>query len=503
MRKKGAFAILILILLVLTYFFGIYFDRSNDDDVLDEEGDDDTGFGKVYSSSTAARIHMDGEFSDWSELPFAYSDIIGDRPTGSIDLGVLKLANDENFLFLQFDLRREVLLQDNNSMILYIDTDNSTGTGIGVNGIGADLSWSFGERKGTYHGDRKITVRDEDIGFMAAPTVSSAVFEIAIDRNSVIDSEQLFTANGIRVLILDEPGGPEMIPHVNETLIYSFDDAPLPALDEISIDKAPGPDLRLVSYNVLRDNLFEPVLFEAYDRVLSALAPDIIGFVEIYDHNASETADVVERILPSGNGSKWYSMKRDPDIVVVSRLPINASYSIDSNGAFLLETGAGSQLLLIVAHLPSGDNNVERQEEIDGILAFVNDAKTGGGVLGIAVDTPIVIMGDMNLVGDARQLKTFISAGHDWDGSALTDLKPRHTDAPLYFTWYSGESSYWPGRLDFMFYTDSVLTVEKSFVLYTPGIRVESLTEHGLQEGDTSLISDHLPLVADLTLLTG
>ena len=66
------------------------------------------------------------------------------------------------------------------------------------------------------------------------------------------------------------------------------------------------------------------------------------------------------------------------------------------------------------------------------------------------------------------------------------------------FTWYSAESSFPPGRLDYIFITDSVLEVEREFVLFTPAMSDAELARYDLRAEDALSASDHLPVVADL-----
>ena len=62
-------------------------------------------------------------------------------------------------------------------------------------------------------------------------------------------------------------------------------------------------------------------------------------------------------------------------------------------------------------------------------MAFIEAAKEPGGVLTLPAETPLVIVGDFNLVGDPQQLETLITgaiindrlfgkgAAPDWDGT--------------------------------------------------------------------------------------
>jgi endonuclease/exonuclease/phosphatase family metal-dependent hydrolase len=164
----------------------------------------------------------------------------------------------------------------------------------------------------------------------------------------------------------------------------------------------------------------------------------------------------------------------------------------------------------VSAHPPCCDDEVGRQEELDGIAAWTRDlvASRGGG---LPRGTPIVVAGDMNLVGGARQVRTLVageivdeethgtSEPLDWDGTPLGDAEPRHAGGHDTFTWRDERSSFAPGRLDYIVYSDSVLELANAFVLATEGLAPEILERHGLRPGDTLEASDHLPVVADFT----
>jgi len=152
----------------------------------------------------------------------------------------------------------------------------------------------------------------------------------------------------------------------------------------------------------------------------------------------------------------------------------------------------------------------EKQAEIDELMAFVRLAQREGERFDLPAGAPIVIAGDMNLVGLPGQLATLVRGeiadttrhgaafAPDWDGTPLADLSPRHLASPHTFTWYSAESSFTPGRLDYLIFTDSVLEAVNGFVLHTPELPDEVLAGLGLKAEDTETASDHLPVVADL-----
>ncbi len=472
--------------------------------------------------SQAARIVVDGRFNDWQNLSPVYSDPSGDQQSGELDFGDLWISNDEQFLFMRLETTDQITMQDENTISLFIDADNNSSTGIQVHGIGAELEWVFGQRIGTFwNGGGSVEIHQSDIWIVTSPTVSAESFEIALKRGSQPDQQnQLFTGNTIKVVIKDNDTGNDRIPDQDGGIEYSFDDTTsLPELEHLSIGKSDSANVRVLSYNVLTDNLFEPSLTPAYTRILQALQPQLIGFQEIYSHDAQETLDMIEYMLPSLEEQQWYSSKILPDIVTVSRFPISDSWAIEGqnsssfNGAFLIDLTEqfGTDLLFINAHPPCCDNDIGRQYEIDAIMAFIRDARAPGGDLTLPPGTPIIITGDMNLVRDAQQLTTLLTGqiintdqfgppfDPDWDNTPLADNSPRSINLPMEFTWYNEFSSFSPGRLDFIIHSDSVIDSAHSFVLFTPAMSPDTLDANNLEAQDVVLVSDHLPVVADFS----
>jgi len=475
----------------------------------------------IYSQ--ADHIFVDGCFNDWQELSPLHIDSYEDQQRGILDFGKLWIANDEQYLFLRLEIEEELNLQELNDITLFLDTDVNSSTGSQIHGIGAELEWVFGQRNGVFAGgDNPVNVYHNDIGIVTSPTVSSDEFEIALERNARPDGQHmLFSGDSIRIVLKDNGQGNDRLPDESGGLLYVFDDSTsLPMLKPISIGNKDNSDFRILTYNVYTDNFFEPSLVPSYTRILKAIQPQIIGFQEIYHHGALQTQNQVESMLPSKEGEQWYSSKVEPDIIALSRYPILKSYPIEGestssfNGAFLIDLHPDfdSHLLFIVAHLPAGSNNRDRQYEIDAIMAFIRSAMLPDGVLTLEPNTPFVIVGDMNLVGYNQQLTSLLtgqiinnsqfgpSFNPDWDNSDFTDLIPRHVDLPMFYTWYNETSSWLPGRLDFIIYSDSVIDPVHSFVLFTPSMSTDSLTAYNLQQQDAILASDHLPVVADFVL---
>ncbi len=464
----------------------------------------------------AARISVDGLFSDWDGLSPLHIDIFGDQNSGLLDFGRLWCANDERFLFLRIEVGGERNIQNDNDITVYIDSDNSASTGSEVYGIGAELEWNFGRKTGFFVVDMEsLVVSQRHVGVVTAPTVTSTQFEIAFDRNRQPDGEtHLFPIDTIRIVFSDRGEGADLLPDGGTGVTYVFDNTPLQPVPRLTLRREDANHLRVLSYNVLSDGFFRPENEPMYNRILDAVTPEIIGFQEIFNHSADETANQVEQMLPSAGDQQWYSSKVDPDIVVVSRYPITSAHSVEGNGAFLLDLRPAydTDLFLFVAHPPCCENNFGRQREVDAMMAFIRDAKSSGGVLDLIPNTPILIIGDLNLVGDSQQLRTLLtgeivntaefgpSFAPDWDGSNFADLMPRQTDLLMTYTWYNESSVFSPGRLDFMIYSGSVMDVGNHFILFTPEMSADSLAAYGLEQSDVTMASDHLPVVSDFIL---
>lgn len=486
-----------------------------------EEGPS-TSADPVGYAAQPASIQVDGEGADWDSLSVRHTDL-GDGE--GIGIERLWAAHGERYLFLRLELGRAINLQEDNDLTLYLDTDDDPTTGTQELGVGAEMTWTFGEREGRFEGD---SVGHADIGFSSLPTVQSSVFEIALDRTAQPDgTSPLFQNDSLRIALTssgdrlpDDDGGVGYV----LTDVESQREAP-------TLDRPSAADLRVLSQNAVNDfeegrsAIFKADRQPSYRRIFEAVGPDVIAFQEIYEQTAEETEEVVEGEL--GVSNEWGWEKKGQDLVLGSRFPISAAHSIPGyedyeSAAFLLDTreALGQRLMVIVMHPPccnydaDEDNpsrNVQRQHVVDGVVAFLRDTKNGEGPFDVEEDTPIAVVGDMNFVGGAQQPKTLQtgeivnndeygpSAAPDWDGTDLLDTNPQQTGAPLHATWIDAESSFPPGRLDYAFVTDSVVEVVHEFILRTSVLTDEERLRYDLEEGDTRIASDHLPVVIDVS----
>ncbi len=466
------------------------------------------------------RILADGIFDEWTDYPILYNDAIGDGSFLGVDFGELQISNDDEFIFFLLEISAEINLQDLNDISIYLDTDDNANTGFDINGIGAELVYSFGTRFGFfYESGNSSQIFHNDIGLVSAPTVTSGRFEIAIKRDMTISGIPVFQSDQLKIVFKDDTTNGDFLPAENEALEYTFSSDTSEPLPSYSIQKLHESDLRIISYNVLFNGLFDPSRIPSFTRLFQATQPDIIGFQEIYDYSSAQVANQMESMLPSTTGQQWYHAKEGPDCHAISRYPILESALIPGynsnagNGAFLIDLpGTEKDLLLIVAHPPCCGNNSGRQTEVDLMMEFLREAKEGNGPIPLEANAPIVILGDMNLVGDRRQLETLLTGDiddessygpdftPDWDGNDLLDSHPYITGLPFSYTWYDEGSSFSPGRLDYLIYSGSNLILQNNYSLFTPSLPLDSLNAFNLLGDDVVVASDHLPLVADFEL---
>ncbi len=459
-------------------------------------------------------IQMDGFYCDWEGIDPVYVDPSGDGGASGIDLGRLWIADDDDFLYMRFEVGTEIQLNAGHQLRIYIDTDENQTTGLQIGGIGADLIWNLGNRDGTFWvGGGQIPVRHADVLFRALPSVTADEFEVSFGRHALPDGiTPLFPSSQIKVMMYDFIAGGDMLPDPGETLAYTFDQGTLPPETAISLAKEHPDDVRMISLNVLSDGLWHSTRGEKLRRQIQAVQPQIISFQEIYNHTPTQTRNLIESWLPSEQGQFWFAGGTF-DCHTVSRYPIQGSWNLDGNTAFLINTTSvfDRKMLLINVHLPAGTNDAGRQAQVDNILAFIRDAKEPGGTLFLEEGSPIMVIGDMNFVGDSQQLRSLLTGDivdngsfgpdfdPDWDGTDLADLVCRQTEKRTSYTWRNDSSFYWPGRLDFIIFTDSALDVGNQFILYPRTMSPDSLAAHGLLATDHEG-SDHLMVCADFRL---
>ncbi|GJM24233.1 MAG: hypothetical protein DHS20C16_06480 [Phycisphaerae bacterium] len=309
---------------------------------------------------------------------------------------------------------------------------------------------------------------------------------------------------------------------------YAFD----PLSGDYSKDDA--LDVRIVAYNHARNFIDNSSTDAEFNRILVALNPDIVCFEEFVSTvSVSDVANRMNSILPTPGG--WhvhFGLLGGIRTVLVSRFPLtmtridtipaSSSRGVTIALADLPDATYADDIYLLGVHLKccgdaGGSEDESRQDSADAIANWLGDARgvvrASGDNVVLAADTPMIVLGDFNMVGgpqpeatittgDIQDEATYgVDVSGDWDVSDMTDLMPADPFTGDTFTW-QGNQSFPPSALDRMFYTDSVATIANSFVLNTDTMSAPALAAAGLQAGDTlsNNTSDHLPIVMDLRM---
>ncbi|MBT8387796.1 MAG: endonuclease/exonuclease/phosphatase family protein [Ignavibacteria bacterium] len=466
--------------------------------------------------SQSLPIFLDGKTDDWNIPVPTYNDTEND---GNVfDFKYFSVTNDEQFLFIRLNFTPEAKLIENNLLTLYIDGDNNIATGVSANGIGAELRWDFGNRTGQFFKNGTTNISFPEIQFRTLPTVTDTTYEVAIGRNVLPNgSDPLFSSPSIKIFIKDNDTNGDWMPNNGVTFEYTFDNTPTTPLVLTEINREDTSLLRVMNWNVLFDGLLEPGRADNFERILQAIQPDIICFNEFFNSSATQVVDAINQILPLPGSASWYGIKLDAGNVSVSKYPFIQSWEVYSGHritASLIDLPQyyEKDIMVINSHLKccGGQQNDEtRQLEADATIAFILDAKSAGGLIDLPANTPFLIAGDLNLVGLRQQLTTLTTgeiintqifgngSPPDWDNTDLEDLLSQQTDKRSAYTWRYDNSAFPPGRLDFQIYSNSVINVEKDFVIQTEVMSGSRLAQYGLQQFDTRDASDHFPKVTD------
>ena len=448
-------------------------------------------------------IVIDGLFDDWQEVPVTITDPEGDYNYD--DWAELKITNDDDFIFFKISLHsEETLLQNWNNFYLYIDADKDSLTGHPFRGMGAELAWHFGYRTGQYfEQDGIIDLWQNDITLRQAPTVTSTEFEIAIARGSFVLSDP----DSIAVIFSSFYDTGDYMPDSWGGVVYQLDTTVVGPAAPILLEKT---GTRLVTYNTLYTGILEPDRQPKFQRIIQALDPDIIALQEHSEWN--EIGDIISSWFPEDT---WYQGYTFRDLVVLSKYPIiNQANLISSERTMcaLLQTDdpINPYLLILNSHFSCCDNDDDRQEQVDELVQVLREWRLNdNGPFDLPEGTPMFHVGDFNFVGYREQIET-VTAGNiqdegnygsdfplDWDGTAITDLFSRHTHKRMAYTWRSDGSSFNPGKLDYVLYTNSNLSILNHFVLNTLAMPDSTLNEWELEAEDTNEASDHLPRIVD------
>ncbi len=290
-------------------------------------------------------------------------------------------------------------------------------------------------------------------------------------------------------------------------------------------DRWNSNDIRVVSYNLHGDLDPYQTSQDGFSRVLSAINPDIIVFEEVTGSSseAQEFADWLDHHLPTNGWEVHLGLVAGVRTVVASHLPMSME-EVDTipesstRGVTMCLVDLPDQqfardVYILGVHFKCcnySDEDVKRQKSADAIATWMGDARFTGRHIDLPFGTPMILTGDMNLVGGPQPELTLLTGDiqeevdycpdvkGDWDNSDLLDLVPVDPNTGDDFTW-QGSESYDPSNLDRIMITDSVMNIGNNFVFNTDTMSQQELKILGVNYSDTwqSITSDHLPIVMD------
>lgn len=482
------------------------------------------------SFSQENQIIIDGKFQDWEGVEFI-EDNINDNGF-AVDFTSLSITNDNRYLYIKFTTTEQIDLMDSGSngesmynTVIYIDTDNNNKTGYVPNynsNIGSELGIFLNQRYVWYNTPNpNVQISLYDIGLFSAPTVTSNEFEIAIDLEAQYGGENLFPNQEIKIQLKDFISD-DAIPNINSEIIYNINSNNL-NYTTLNTEKENEDLIRLSAYNVLYNGLDDNERLEQLKNIIKSVNADIYAFSECYETSSETVKNILDEILPISNNQGWYVIKKeDDDLITASKFPIiqdwpNESYGIKKMHPCLIDLPDSlftKDLLVINAHMSCCDNDNDRQEQADDFVNFILDAKSTGGIIDLANETPFVLCGDLNLVGFSQQLQTLtsgeiidteafgIGGGMNWSNNDLRDEICMHVETPFSYTWRDitpSPGSYSYGRLDYIIFSDDVMSSQKSFTIDTKFISQKKLNEMNLDVND-SFGSDHLLTTIDFDI---
>lgn len=472
-------------------------------------------------------VVVDGFLDDWAGASPDFTDPAGDHGGGTttVDWRAVYAANNAAFFYLRFQTGNVILPQNSPQPFrIYLDVDDNAATGWAVGGIGSDLALLMPERRWIEQSAGQFeaaNIGHGPVDSVIGPTHAGSEFEVRVRRDVLfpIRGTPLLPGPTVRML-LEAGNGADRAPNGNGGHLYTMAAGSPPPWPETGLGRHCPADLRVLHWNMLWDGIFERP--EVFERILQALDPDILCFNEI-NQNAAALRAALDDMLPLGGGATWQVYRGFSNAIAAPwTLTLTANDTIPSTQrqqAMALVNLPDAQfpvdLYLISAHYrccgsQSGPEEAARQRHSDANVNWLRDIRTPGGNINLPSGTPVIVLGDFNIVGGPQPLATLITGDivdngtfgpdgpPDWDGTHLTDLRPLHNAGPAAHTWRDDGNSFMPGRLDFIVLTDSVLRAVKTFVLNTGDMSPASLAAAGLLPGDSALASDHYPVVVDL-----
>lgn len=454
-------------------------------------------------------VMLDGDIREWPSESVAWA--------------------DQDYIYLRFTVENErfTLQSAPKTVAILLDADGSASTGMAgtqepTGGIGVDLEIQCSPldpsggapTKGVAcfavaaDGTRtKIDNSALDVSF--SPTYASEWYEARIKRSAAIPalaaSDAGGTARGV-VVMTDSAGEIEAWADPFGIILPPARKANEPvAAGDVGagvVPVRPNGTLRVMTLNVLKSG---PVTRpDSFARLLNAATPDVVLLEEWDEGDATSVQAWFTTLVKSESG--WHVLKPSgSSVAIASRYPITAlggpveGVKKDDGSDWKVRYVAGKvnspigPVAVAAVHLKCCGSADSWEDQLR-----VREAKAISATFAAAAkDVKVRVMGgDLNLVGSRPPLDA-IRAGGDSDGSDMSVADPVVSGDHAMYTWIDWSTTFTPGRLDYLVYSDASTELVRSFVLDTSRLSDAALNAAGLSRSD-SLATDHRPVVVDV-----
>jgi endonuclease/exonuclease/phosphatase family metal-dependent hydrolase len=476
-------------------------------------------------ASAAPPIVVDGVFDDWREVSPAVDDS-GDAAEAEIDLGVIAVQLDREHVYfmVEFQHERNVQALDGSLQIL-MDADGKPDTGEKRHNLpGVDLVVGFTPRTPTPSpgvgiafltlsaSDPRRHPHHSDIGFALAPTFATRRIECRIDRSPAapLDPVLFQGASFSMKWVVTDPAG--RMTDETEVIRYPLPSAPPMAAispKPMRIPSKPAAAMRVMSWNVrFGAILTQP---EQSARILRALDPDILLLQEMTEDNSAAALEAFLNSSAPRRGTAWQVVFGEGGgrlrCAIASRFPVKPVAALASvpypdwpEGQTRTVGGtvtAGNKRVLVAPiHLRCCGRTGSPEDKTRHLQAKLLNQAIREAIADEPFDA-VVIGGDLNLVGSYAPIER-LGVGLDLDQTDLGILDPYCLNHRNNATWADSRSPFAPGRLDYLLVSDSSVRQAQSFVFNSADLPKRELSRHQLAASDSSEVSDHFPIVADL-----
>ena len=400
---------------------------------------------------------VDGVFNEWSNSgQQTLTDPVGDA-TGAFDIKTVTVQDFNFDLYLNLELDSSLNLQSGpkSDRTLKIDLD--------LGDCGTLLIDFRGRTAALNKGDSIRPVPWQEIDFVSLPTYAADRFEMRLKLRDLGVQEG-------DVVKINFSGSDELDKPIRQIFSKQSAITGLPAKVEQPTQKA---DFRIANINTLRNGLIDKTRGPLLRAAIESSEADIVCVQEEWKKEKFDTGvsflqgELAEHVI-------WFGgcgiLSRHP----IERLPM----TLDRAVAGLVTFDDGRQVTVISVHFKAAGfaGSKEDKLRIQQATQLVSEIeKMRNQQFGKeAMQAPVIVIGDYNLVGSRKPLDILLAAG-------LSEVLPVRQGNGFAHTWQGlkEDESFWPGRLDLL--TQAGLKTLNAEVM----------------ESETNRYSDHFMLVGE------